>query len=169
MKAVYTWICLMGGGLPVLAQCDLGSLEVARRTHPAVFVPGNVLECTVGGRVGYVYNGEAEQCFTGALAERDSELYREASMDARNNLARYLANREPVKGGSQPTTVQVLGARQLYAYAEKNMRRVVWFVERDKVWPGGTNRIDRLKSGRLSPLSPLLPSPSCGQGADLIE
>jgi len=106
---------------------DLGPLEKARREHPALFVAGNVLEYTIGNEICYVYNGEAEKCFEGELAESDADLFQEASLDAKKNLYNYLTK------GNKSIEVHVSGARKLYEFVEAKMRRVVLFVGKDRV------------------------------------
>ena len=106
---------------------DLGTLSDAKKTHPAIFIPGNVLKYTVSGAKGYVYNGESEKCFSGDIAEKDSELYQEAVLDAKRNLIAFLRKQNP------NAEVTISGAEKLYEYPEENMRRVVCFVEEDMV------------------------------------
>ena len=113
--------------MTVFALDDLGTLEKAREEHPAIFVPGNVLEYTIGNEIGYVYNGEAEKCFEGELAESDAELFQEASLDAKKNLYDFLTKDD------KSLEVQMSGVRKLYEFAEAKMRRVVLFVGKDKV------------------------------------
>lgn len=103
---------------------ELGPLDGARKSHPAIFVEGNVLKYTVGGKNGYVCNGSAEQCFVGGQAESDAELYREASLDARRNLIRFLK-----KGLDGTVEIRLSGMRKLYEYPEGKIRRVICFVE----------------------------------------
>jgi len=110
---------------PAFALGELGDIVEAKEKHPAVFVPGNVLEYTIAGTAGYVFNGEAEQCFTGDLAESDSELYREAVLDAKNNLRKYLVERTGAKA------FQMSGVKKLYEYADGKMRRVVLFLAKE--------------------------------------
>lgn len=106
---------------------DLGSLSEAKKTHPSIFVPGNVLQYTVSGVKGYVYNGESEKCFTGDMAEKDSELYQEAVLDAKRNLITFLCKQNP------NAEITIRGAEKIYQYPEENMRRVVCFVKEDMV------------------------------------
>lgn len=106
---------------------DLGTLEKAKKDHPAIFVPGNVLEYSVGNEIGYVYNGESEKCFEGDLAESDTDLFQEASLDAKKNLYDFLTK------DNKSLQIQMSGARKLYEFAEGKMRRVVMFVGKDKV------------------------------------
>lgn len=101
---------------------ELGSIETAKRTHPAVFVPRNVLAYVVNGEDGYVFGGEAVQRFKGNLASSDSRLYREARLDARRNLYKFLTK------GDKTKSVEMSGARTLYEYNEGDIRRVVLFV-----------------------------------------
>ena len=61
---------------------DFGPLEKAKKALPAIFIPGNVLVESCKGTEYYVYNGVAERCFSGPMAESDGELYREAVADA---------------------------------------------------------------------------------------
>ena len=109
------------------AIIELGSLDVARKNHPAVFVPGNVLEYTVGTVNGYVYNGEAEKCFDGDMAESDAELFQEATLDAKKNLYKHLTKED------KTLTVRMNGVKKLYEYSEEKMRRVVLFVAKSDV------------------------------------
>lgn len=106
---------------------DLGSLSEAKKTHPSIFVPGNVLKYTVSGVKGYVYNGESEKCFTGDMAEKDSELYQEAVLDAKRNLITFLCKQ------NSNAEISISGAIKLYEYPEGNMRRVICFVKEDMV------------------------------------
>ena len=108
-----------------LAVNELGSLDTARSRHPAVFVPCNVLEYTVGSEHGYVFSGESAQRFGTAMS--DSKLYREATLDARRNLYKFLTK------GDKSKTVEMSGARQLYQYTEGEMRRVILFVPKKNV------------------------------------
>lgn len=110
-----------------LALNELGNLAVAREKHPAIFVSGNVLEYSIAGTAGYVFNGEAEQCFTGDMAESDSELYQEAVLDAKNNLRKYLIEHTKVEA------FQMSGVRKLYEYPDGKMRRVVLFVAKEAI------------------------------------
>lgn len=106
---------------------DLGPLEKVRKDHPTIFVAGNVIEYTIGNEIGYVYNGEAEKCFEGELAESDAELFQEASLDAKKNLYNFLTKDD------KSLEVQMGEARKLYEFTEAKMRRVVMFVGKDKV------------------------------------
>lgn len=106
---------------------DLGTISEAKKTHPAIFIPGNVLKYTVSGVKGYVYNGESEKCFSGDMAEKDSELYQEAVLDAKRNLIVFLCKQNP------NAEISIQGAVKLYEYPEENMRRVVCFVKEDMV------------------------------------
>ena len=106
---------------------ELGNLADAREKHPAIFVSGNVLEYSIAGTSGYVFNGEAEQCFAGDMAEGDSELYQEAVLNAKNNLRKYLVKR------MKADAFQLSGVRKLYEYPEGKMRRVVLFVGKEAI------------------------------------
>lgn len=106
---------------------DLGALSEAMKTHPAIFIPGNVLKYTISGAKGFVYNGESEKCFSGDMAEKDSELYQEAVLDAKRNLIAFLCKQNP------SAEISISGAVKLYEYPEENMRRVVCFVKEDMV------------------------------------
>lgn len=120
--------------LTMLALCqstfalnELGNLAEARDKHPAVFVSGNVLEYSIAGTPGYVFNGEAEKCFAGDMAESDSELYQEAVLDAKNNLRKYLVEHAGTKA------FQMSGVIKLYEYPDGKMRRVVLFVAKEAI------------------------------------
>lgn len=106
---------------------DLGALEIAKKNHPAIFISENVLEYTVSGVVGYIYNGEAEKCFSGDVAEKDSELYQEAELNAKKNLLAFLSK------GESEVEVRISRGRKLYQFAEGNIRRVVCFVDKKDV------------------------------------
>ena len=123
---IYTALSILTS-MSAFALNDLGPLEKAMKDHPAIFVPGNVLEYTIGSEIGYVYNGEAEKCFEGELAESDADLFQEASLDAKKNLYNFLTK------DNKSLEVQMNGARKLYEFAEAKMRRVVMFVCKDKV------------------------------------
>ena len=125
-----TPICL----LVVLVLCftsfalnELGALDTARAKYTSLFVPGNVIEYTITGSSGYVFNGEAEQCFTGDMAESESELYQEAVLNAKNNLRKYLVEHKKVDA------FQLSAVKKLYEYPEGKMRRVVLFVAKDAI------------------------------------
>ncbi len=105
-----------------VALDELGVLAEAQRKHPAVFIPGNVLRYTLADTPGYLFNGEAEQDFSGDLSESDSELYREALADAKVNLSAFFAQKVPGK------TLTLRAVRTLYAFPEGKLRRVVCFV-----------------------------------------
>lgn len=104
---------------------ELGPFDKARSSHPAVFVPCNVLEYTVGNEQGYVFGGESSQRFRNALS--DGKLYREATLDARRNLYKFLTM------GDKSKTVEMSGARPLYQYTEGEKRRVILFVPKKNV------------------------------------
>jgi len=127
---VKTPICL----LTMLVLCrssfalnELGALDAARAKNPAIFVPGNVIEYVITGVSGYVFNGEAEQCFTGNMAESDSELYQEAVLDAKNNLRKYLVKHMKAEA------FQLSAVKKLYEYSDGKLRRVVLFVAKEGV------------------------------------
>jgi|SRR5574344_620460 hypothetical protein len=121
--AMFSVIC----SLSASAINELGSLDVARKNHPAVFVPGNVLEYSVGTVKGYAYNGEAEKCFDGDMAESDAELFQEATLDAKKNLYKHLTKED------KTLTIRMNGVKKLYEYSEGKMRRVVLFVAQSDV------------------------------------
>lgn len=113
--------------MAAFALNDLGPFEKARKDHPAIFVPGNVLEYTIGNEIGFVFNGEAEKCFEGELAESEADLFQEASLDAKKNLYNFLTK------DNKSLEVRMSGARKLYEFAEAKMRRVILFVGKDNV------------------------------------
>ncbi len=117
----------VSGSFCAQALNELGTLSQARKAHEAVFVPGNVLTYEIAGTWGYVFNGEAENLFSGKMSEKDSDLYREALLDAKKNLLIWLKKRYPGKGFSFGECVK------LYEYPEGNMRRVVCFIKRTNV------------------------------------
>ena len=126
MKFV-AFVCFIMSGASCLAINELGTLEVAKKNCPAIFVPGNVLEYSIEDVSGYVFNGEAERCFDGDMAEKDAELYQEAALDAKANLHKFL------KKKTGASSVQVSGAVKLYEYPEGKMRRVVLFAAKKNI------------------------------------
>ena len=106
---------------------DFGPLEKAKKALPAIFVPGNVLIETCNGAEYYVYNGMAERCFSGAMAEPDAELYREAVADAKRNLFAHLTQ------GDKRKTVELSGATIAYQYSEDKLFRAICLVPKSKV------------------------------------
>ena len=106
---------------------DFGPLEKAKKALPAIFVPGNVLIETCNGAECYVYNGVAERCFSGAMAEPDAELYREAVADAKRNLFAHLTK------GDKRKTVELSGGTIAYQYSEDKLFRAICLVPKSKV------------------------------------
>ena len=106
---------------------DFGPLEKAKKTLPAIFVPDNVLIETCNGAECYVYNGVAERCFSGAMAEPDAELYREAVADAKRNLFAHLTK------GDKRKTVELSGGTIAYQYSEDKLFRAICLVPKSKV------------------------------------
>lgn len=106
---------------------DFGPLEKAKKALPAIFVPGNVLIETCNGADCYVYNGVAERCFSGAMAEPDAELYREAVADAKRNLFAHLIK------GDKRKTVELSGVTIAYQYSEDKLFRAICLVPKSKV------------------------------------
>lgn len=106
---------------------DFGPLEKAKKALPAIFVPGNVLIETCNGVEYYVYNGVAERCFSGAMAEPDAELYREAVADAKRNLFAHLTK------GDKRKTVELSGVTIAYQYSEDKLFRAICLVPKSKV------------------------------------
>ena len=147
MRALLCCALIASIAIRCLAINELGSLTDARKSHPAIFVPGNVLKYMVSGKNGYVYNGEAEQCFAGSMAESDAELYQEAVLDAKNNLYKFLTK------GDKSLSVQMSGAVKLYEFVDDKYRRVVCFVAKDNVVisqkPKIENRIDAVPVAEL--------------------
>ena len=127
MKVAMTLFAAISLCMLTFAIDEFGSLDAARKEHPAIFVPGNVLEYSVGDVPGYVFNGEAERFFEGGMAESDSELYQEAVLDAKSNLLKFL------KQKSKIDSLQMKGVVKLYEYSEGKMRRVVLFVAKKDV------------------------------------
>ena len=106
---------------------DFGPLEKAKKALPAIFVPGNVLIETCNGAEYYVCNGVAERCFSGAMAESDAELYREAVADAKRNLFAYLTK------GDKRKTVELSGVTIAYQYSEDKLFRAICLAPKSKV------------------------------------
>lgn len=127
MKSIILIVILGFFAVPAIGLNELGELSFAKKNHPAVFATGNVLDYNVGGVVGYTYNGEAEQCFSGNMAESDSELYQEAVLDANNNLHKFLTKSDKSK------SIHISGAQKIYEYSEGKMRRIVMFVAKNNV------------------------------------
>ncbi len=110
------------------AATETGSPEAARRRFPALFEGKDVVEAdSIKGSPGYVFRGEAEQCFKGDLAESDDELWREAEMDAKSNLYRFLTNGNPL------LSVTMGGATLAYRYREGKRFHSIYFVAKAAV------------------------------------
>ena len=106
---------------------DFGPLEKAKKALPAIFIPDNVLVESCKGTEYYVYNGVAERCFSGPMAESDGELYREAVADAKRNLFEYLTK------GDKKKTVELSGATVAYQYSEDKLFHAICLVPKAKV------------------------------------
>ena len=61
------------------------------------------------------------------MAEKDSELYQEAELNAKKNLLAFLSK------GKSEVEVRISRGRKLYQFAEGNIRRVVCFVDKKDV------------------------------------
>ena len=127
MKATHLGTLLLLLSNSAFALNDLGSLDDARKNHPAIFVSGNVLEYTINKVNGYVYNGDAKQMFEGSGRNGDAQLYRKAELDAKANLCKFLTKNDTT------LSVQMSGSRKLYEFVEGKMRRVVLFVAKQDV------------------------------------
>ncbi len=108
---------------------ELGSLADAQKNHPAIFIPGNVLEYRVGGQMGYVFNGGAEKDFSGSMGEKDAELLQEALLDAKANLLQYFQKKDK----SPDLSISLCACVTIYSYLDGKMRRIVCFVKKDNV------------------------------------
>ena len=127
MKAIRLGTLFLLLSNSAFALNDLGSLDDARKNHPAIFVSGNVLEYTINKINGYVYNGEAKQMFEGVGRNGDAQLYRKAELDAKANLCKFLTKNDTT------LSVQMSGSRKLYEFVEGKMRRVILFVAKQDV------------------------------------
>jgi tetratricopeptide (TPR) repeat protein len=122
---------------------DLGELAKARAGHPAVFVPGNVLDFNLDGKRGYVFNGWAERFFEEDAAESDAELYQEAVLNAKKNLSGFLKKKDGMS-----LAFQMRGVKKMYEYQDGNLYRVVLFVEKENV----VSVDNRAPSGECGPV-----------------
>ena len=113
-------VALVGGvscaALSALAFEDLGPIEKARAEHPSIFVPGEVNILDIGGVRSYVYSGVAERYLE---EETDSELWQEATLDAKKTLLMKLA------GEKTDVEVSVSGETPLYQVKDGNSFLVV--------------------------------------------
>ena len=116
-------------GLPlaILAKNELGTIESAQQNYPDAFAPGKVLEVDHDGKSWYAFAGEAEQCFSGKYAESETELFDEATLDAKSNFLSILSH------GDSKAKVTMSGLRIAYQYADGAFRRVVCMVPVDSV------------------------------------
>lgn len=117
--------CLLCG-LTCLALGEFGEFQAARQSHPEFFRPGVVEDARLGDEPWYVYCGEAEKCFN---EEKDSELYEEAEVQAKQNLYSYFQKKE----NNPAVKVGVATGRKLYQFTEGKMYYVVLGVPKSGV------------------------------------
>ena len=127
MKNLFGTLTILVLTLSAAAFEDLGPLTEARQKHPELFVPGRVLVTDIKGVPCYVFSGEAEQAFTGAFAEAESELYEEATLSAKTKFYEFFAK------GDKKTTVNMSGCGVLYQYNNKKVYTVILFVPKANV------------------------------------
>lgn len=115
-------ICL--SVLPCMASEGSVSLKNAQKKYPALFIPGRVSEMVIEGESSYVFNGHAEKLFAD---DCESELQREAILDAKNNFYFFLVKNDKSK------TVELKNVQILYQYMEGNSYNVVLYVHKENV------------------------------------
>ena len=111
----------------VYAFEDLGKIDVVRKAHPEIFIPGSIHGTTINGKLSYVFAGQAEQCFSGEFAEPENELYEEAILAARNFFYDKLSN------GDKTVIVTMSHCSVLYQFNDKKIYTVILFVPKDNV------------------------------------
>ena len=121
------FFALLASSTAMYAFEDLGKIDVARREHPEIFIPGSIHEVTVNGKLSYVFMGQSEQCFSGEFAEPESELYEEATLSAKNFFY------ETLSGGDKAATVTVSQCAVLYRFNNKKIYSVILFVPKNNV------------------------------------
>lgn len=118
---------LLASSTALYAFEDLGKIDVARKAHPEIFIPGSIHETMVNGKLSYVFMGQAEQCFSGEFAEPESELYEEATLSAKNLFFEKLSEDD------KTTTVTMSHCSVLYRFNNKKIYSVILFVPKNNV------------------------------------
>ena len=94
---------------------DLGPLAEARKQYPGIFEAGSVSTLTVKGTPCYVFQGEAEQLFSGEFAEAAGELYEEATLTAKSNFYKHFTR------PGESLSITMSGCSVLYQFNNKKI------------------------------------------------
>ena len=119
-------------GLPALlfAENDFGAFEDAKKTFPQYFERNAVGEAkTLNGDEVYYYNGTAEQFFHGSDAEPDSDLWREAEIDAKSKLFQFFKKKDK----TVEVTVEIKTPRLAYRWKEGDFYRALYVVDKSNL------------------------------------
>ena len=119
-------------GLPALlfAENDFGAFEDAKKTFPQYFERNAVGEAkTLNGDEVYYYNGTAEQFFHGSDAEPDSDLWREAEIDAKSKLFHFFKKKDK----TVEVTVEIKTPRLAYRWKEGDFYRALYVVDKSNL------------------------------------
>ena len=106
---------------------DLGPLAEARKQYPGIFEAGSVSTLTVKGTPCYVFQGEAEQLFSGEFAEAAGELYEEATLTAKSNFYKHFTR------PGESLSITMSGCSVLYQFNNKKIYTVILFVPKQNV------------------------------------
>ena len=131
------FFALLASSTALLAFEDLGKIDVARKAHPEIFIPGSIHEMMVNGKLSYLFMGQAEQCFSGEFAEPESELYEDATLSAKKFFYEMLS------GGDKSATITVSHCATLYRFNDKKIYSVILFVPKNNVSISKTVKVQR--------------------------
>ena len=131
------FFALLASSTVLFAFEDLGKIDVARKEHPEIFIPGSIHAMMVNGKLSYVFMGQSEQCFSGEFAEPESELYEEATLSAKNFLYETLSD------GDKAATITVSHCATLYRFNDKKTYSVILFVPKNHVSISKTVKVQR--------------------------
>jgi len=126
-KYIFVAILFIAFGISCAMSATFGDLNSAKKKYPDIFIPKNVVEMKYQGTQCYVFNGMAEQYFSGELAETDAELHREAEMDAKCNLYSFLSK------GNSHIVISVSGIHSVFTYKEGKFYHAVFVVPKENV------------------------------------
>jgi hypothetical protein len=119
-------LLVLVAAFPARAWDELGTLEEARRAHPALFRKGAVSRIEVDGVEHWAFSGDSDRR-DGFPVLSDTERYAEAALDARRNLLRH------VTGGARNVTAEASGIVVAYRFPDGPARRVVCLVPVENV------------------------------------
>ena len=120
---IFVFIC----ATVLIAFEDLGPLKKAQKKYPDIFKTGSINLITINNTPCYVFSGNSEQAFTGEFAEKDSELYEEATLSAKSNFYESLSKK------NKNATITMSNCKVLYQYNNNKLYTVVLFVPKNNV------------------------------------